>query len=700
MPSLRVISSVEEASLTGALGETVGVLVSWVGQLHGADPSLWLALCFGVLALGLLWISSRRRRSLAEPSRSTDEAETQIQHLIERNDYERAGDIRMSQGQFGKALALYLNSGNEHKAALCYLSLKQPGQAAEVYRRMGRLAEAAHYFQMAGEWQMAAECLENAGSEREAAELFERAGDLAKAAHILRGIGDAENAGRLFERTGLAAEAAAALLAARGKEPAVLRRAAELFESAGETRRAAECFAGASEWEAAAARFESISEFKLAAQAYERAESFEQAAVAYERAGALPEARTSFERAGDVLRAAQIALRLGYLLDAGRSFYQIGSYERATETLQTVSPQSPQYRPSTVLLGRIFLEKGLLDRAIEKLTSLEAEPPASKDDLEVLSHLADAYERAGEPLRALNLLEQIQDFDRSYMEVQEKIERLQKRAWGETGAAPGLQSDRYELRGEIGRGGMGVVHLAQDRELERPVAIKFLPTDLAEQPAAVEMFRGEARAAASMNHPNIVHVYDVTVVSRRPCLVMEYVEGKTARELMKREGSKQKHPVSPRRVAEIARDICAALAYAHTMNLIHRDVKPGNIIVSNRGQAKLMDFGISKVLQRNEKANTQAKGTPQYMPPEQLLGKEVDGRTDLYALGISMFEILTGRRPFVGEDVVNQQLHVDIPDPRSIQRRPGPGSPAPSIPIPWRRRRTATGRRGRAPRRR
>ena len=648
---------------------SIDLVNDWLRQLASSDPRLWLAILFGAVAVGLLVVVSRRRQTRAggpAPDEPLD-IDSEIQALIEANNYERAGDIRMQQGEFQKALSLYQNSGNQNKAALCYLSLKQPGDAAETFRRMGRLAEAAHYFQLAGNWQLAAECLENAGSEREAAELFERAGDLAKAAHIMRGIGDAENAARLFERTGLAAEAATALLAARGKEPSVLRRAGELFEQAKDKRRAAECFAGASEWERAAHLFEDTSEFTLAAQAFERAQMWDRAASAYERGGALPEARANYERAGDVLKAAQIALRLGYLLDAGRGYYQIGAYERAIETLHTVAPQSPQYGAATTLLGKIFLEKGLLDRAIEKLGALNAEPPASKDDLEVLSILAEAHERAGEPLRALNLLEQIADFDPDYGEVGARLERLQEGAWGGSQANMGFQSDRYELRGEVGRGGMGVVHLAHDRELERPVAIKFLPTDLAEQTAAVKMFRQEARAAAAMNHPNIVHVYDVTVVSGRPCMVMEFVQGKTARELMKRKGSNRKHPLAPRRVAEIARDICDALAYAHTQNVIHRDVKPGNIIVSDRGQAKLMDFGISKVLEANVEGVTQAKGTPQYMPPEQILGQEVDARTDLYALGISMFEILTGRRPFVGDDVVNQQLHVDIPDPCEIQ---------------------------------
>ena len=642
---------------------TLELLFEWFRELWREEPGTWMALFFGSVALGLIWFSSRRRSAL----RQSSDIESRIQRLIEENAYEEAGDLRMQQGQFQKALALYLNSGNENKAALCYLSLKQPGKAAEVYHRMGRLAEAAHYSQLAGDWPKAAECLELAGQEREAAELYERAGDLARAAHILRGIGDAESAARLFERAGLAAEAATALLAARGKEPSVLRRAGVLFEQAGEKRRAAECFAGAQEWERAAALFEETQDFALAAQSYERAERFAEAAEAYEKARAFPEARANYERSGDVLRSAQIALRLGYLLDAGRGFYQIGSYERAIEVLQSVSPQSPQARAATALLGRIFLEKGLLTRAIEKLDSLQAEPPASKDDLEILSCLAEAHERSGEVLRALNLLEQIVDFDAEFGDIPERLERLQERAWGGSSTNMSMQNDRYELRSEIGRGGMGVVHLAHDRELERPVAIKFLPTELAKQPAAVKMFRAEARAAAAMNHPNIVHVYDVTVVSNRPCIVMEYVQGKTARELMRRQGTKEKVPLSPRRTAEVARDICDALAYAHTQNVIHRDVKPGNIIVSNRGQAKLMDFGISKVLARNAESETQAKGTPQYMPPEQILGQEVDGRTDLYALGISMFEILTAQRPFGGEDVVNQQLNVDIPDPRKIR---------------------------------
>jgi len=628
------------------------------------DPVSLLELVLIVLVSVHLW---RSRSPAAGPSVPTgDDNERRIQQLIEANEYEKAGDLRQAEGDSEKALALFLNCGNDNKTALCYLSMKQPRKAAELYLRMGRLAEAAHYFQSVGDWQQAANCLDIAGHDREAAELFERAGEFGRAATKLSSLGEHELAARLFERAEEPYAAAESLLAAADVGPAAQRRAGELFEAASKPRRAAECFVAAGEWLRAAELFTGARDHARAAQAFERAEVYDLAAVAYESAARLPEARENFERAGNLQRSAEIALRLGELLCAGRGFYQLGAYDRALEVLQSVPETSQERRGATLLLGQIFLEKGLLDRARERLESLNADPPATKDDLEILVTLAEIHERSGEYLRALNVLEQIVDFDESWGDVSEQLERLQERAWGGSSITAGSPLNRYELRGELGRGGMGVVQLAQDRELERPVAIKFLPEDLASRPSAVRMFRQEARAAAAMNHPNIVQVYDVTVVSQRPCIVMEYVQGETARQLMLASGTRERSALSPRRVAEIARDICHALAYAHMQGVIHRDVKPGNIIVSSRGDAKLMDFGISKVFEAGCEGETEAKGTPQYMPPEQILGQDIDGRTDLYALGISMYEIVSGQRPFRGKDVVDQQLHRSLPDLRKV----------------------------------
>jgi tetratricopeptide (TPR) repeat protein len=617
-----------------------------------------------LLAAAGLWLRGRIRRA-GDPRART-------RQLIREGRTEAAGDLLTTLGQLEAAVEQYLASGAYHKACLCLLSLNQPARAAEVYLSHGRLAEAGHYFQAAGVWQRAADCLHHLGSKREAAELYERAGEFAKAARCLSDIADHATAARLFERAGLPGDAAAAWMASGSRDPGLLLRTAELFQVAGDLRHAAECLAGAGEWALAAEHFERLGEWSLAAQAHERAGAHREAAEAYERAEAWPESRANFEKAGDVLKVAELSLRMGQPFEAGRAFYEVGSFERAIEALQGIAAGSSLWREATLLLGKIFLERSLHERACRKLEALEPSPPRSRADLEVLALLATAYERSGDALRALALLEQIEAMDPHWPQLGEWMARLQEHAWGGSNRGSVGADARYLLRAQIGRGGMGVVHLAQDRELERAVAVKFLPYELAQHTESLQLFRQEARAAASMNHPNIVHVYDVAVISGRPCIVMEYVQGQTVRQLIKR-GRPDRCPIPPRRMAEIARDTCDALAYAHQQKVIHRDVKPGNIIVSDRGQAKLMDFGISKLLEQNAEAQTRPRGTPQYMPPEQILGSEVDGRADLYALGISIFEGVTGLRPFRGEDVVQQQLNDPMPDPRTLRPEVPPG---------------------------
>ncbi len=419
----------------------------------------------------------------------------------------------------------------------------------------------------------------------------------------------------------------------------------------------------------AAELLEERGECTAAAEAYAQAGAWSHAALAYEKAGEIEKARDSFERAGNRMRAAAMDVRLGEHLDAGRAFYELGSYERAADVLRIIPDDSADRRPASQLLARIFYEKGLFDRARDTLLSIRPVAPSSKDDLELLSQLAETLERSEDAMGALDVLNEIVDVEASFGDVAVRIERLQERVWGASReSAAAYHTERYDLREEVGRGGMGVVYRAWDKELERPVAIKFLPEELASHPAALKMFRQEARSAAAMNHPNIVHLYDVAVIGAQPCIVMEYVQGRTVRELMRLPNSSQKQPLRPLRVAEIAREICHALAFAHTQNVVHRDIKPSNMLIAQDGKAKLMDFGISRAVEAGGEGLNKAKGTPQYMAPEQILGSELDGRADLYALGISMFEMATGRRPFGGEDIVDQQLHMELPDP--LQHQP------------------------------
>ena len=644
---------------------------TWLARQVGSDDPVIAAVLAGAAAiLALLWARQRRRRKSAKPSKPAkpSDADAEIRKLVERGELERAADLLVERQQPARAVPLYERAGAKPKLARALLLTKQPARAARVYAELGRHAEAAHHYQSAGLWREAGEALLLTDGEREAAELFERAGELERAAQLHQRLGDAESASRLYARAGLGVAAAETLLEARGRKPRWLKRAGELYESASEWDQAAACYAEAGDPRQAAELYEKVGRHAQAAEAYEHAGVFERAADCHEKAGRRAEARACWERAGDRMRAADLALEEGNHLAAARAFYEVGSYERAVDTLQRIPANAPDARVAARLLARIFLEKGLIDRAKEKLTTLSADDGYAKDDLELLLMLATALERIGDAAGAVDALEDIANLDPQYADVEARLERLRERALGVTTPSPATTaSDRYELRDEIGRGGMGIVYLASDRELERPVAIKFLPGELAANPEAVKMFRAEARAAASMNHPNIVHIYDVAVVNDQPCIVMEYVQGRTVREVMRIRGSNERQPLPPRRVAEVGRDMCRALAYAHRSNVIHRDVKPSNILLASDGTVKLMDFGISKALETGNETLTEAKGTPQYMPPEQILGHEIDGRTDLYALGISMFEMATAQRPFSGDGVVDQQLHAPLPDPRHLR---------------------------------
>ncbi len=236
------------------------------------------------------------------------------------------------------------------------------------------------------------------------------------------------------------------------------------------------------------------------------------------------------------------------------------------------------------------------------------------------------------------------------------------------GAVPPLEQatllDRYRIRREAGRGGMGVVYEALDEKLERAVAIKMLPVRSIDDRTR-ERFLREARAAAALNHPNIVAIHDAGEADGRPYLVMEYVPGRSLHE---------RPPGSLAEAIGIARLVCDALEHAHDRGLVHRDLKPGNVLVHREDDqliVKLTDMGIA--LARGAARVTQTgaiTGTPTYMAPEQALGKQVDGRADLYSLGVMLYEWVAGRPPFEGDDalaIVSQHIHAPVVPPRTYR---------------------------------
>jgi eukaryotic-like serine/threonine-protein kinase len=219
-------------------------------------------------------------------------------------------------------------------------------------------------------------------------------------------------------------------------------------------------------------------------------------------------------------------------------------------------------------------------------------------------------------------------------------------ALGGGGTRPTL-AGRYELRGLLGQGGMADVALAYDSQLDREVAVKILHARYADDPAFLARFRREAQAAASLTHPNVVAVYDAGEQESRPFIVMEYVRGRSLSDVVKDE------KVVPGRALEMTGDAALGLHYAHERGLIHRDIKPGNILVSEDGQVKVADFGIARAVNAENVTQTATVfGTAAYVAPEQAQGREVDRRTDVYALGCVLYELLTGQQPFSGDSAV------------------------------------------------
>ena len=265
---------------------------------------------------------------------------------------------------------------------------------------------------------------------------------------------------------------------------------------------------------------------------------------------------------------------------------------------------------------------------------------------------------------------------------------------------PRLLGGRYELDGIVGRGGMAEVFRARDIRLDRIVGVKTLRDDLARDQTFQARFRREAQSAASLNHPSIVAVYDTgeDMVGGTPVpyIVMEFVDGRTLRDLLRDD-----RRLLPERAAEITDGVLRALDYSHRNGIVHRDIKPGNVMLTRTGDVKVMDFGIARAVADSQLTMTQTAqviGTAQYLSPEQARGERVDARSDLYSTGCLLYELLTGRPPFTGDSpvaIAYQHVKEDpVPPSRVDPEVPAVGrrdraqghAEGPGRPLPVRRR--------------
>jgi tRNA A-37 threonylcarbamoyl transferase component Bud32 len=403
-----------------------------------------------------------------------------------------------------------------------------------------------------------------------------------------------------------------------------------------------------------------------AGEAYESARDFDAAIECYEEAGEISKQVDALDRRGDTFAAAEIALDNGWRA-------------RGIRLLRLVTPQSPHFADACILLADAFEREGHWDLAAQKLEEHINAVGSAGSSPDLQWRLAEMLENAGHVERALSLLEELRRSEPTYPNVASRIDLLRKkRSTVQVGAAASdgsrsasgdfapptmfLSDYRYEIIEEIGRGAMGVVFKGRDRRLSRIVALKRLPDSLRNYPRAVQLFLREAQATARLNHRNIVTVYDADQEDGAFFITMELLEGQPLHERVR---ELTRLPVEE--VVDIGLQVSEGLDYAHGQGVIHRDIKTANLFLTRDGVAKITDFGLAKMLEEVRRAETRIGGTPFYMAPEQVAGGEVDPRADLYSLGATLFEMVTGRVPFADGDVTYHHRHTPPPDPRDLQ---------------------------------
>ena len=485
--------------------------------------------------------------------------------------------------------------------------------------------------------------------------------------------GDLGGAARALERDGQH-DLASVLLAQLHQEQGQTEHAAQQLENAGRVRQAADLRRSISDFGRAAQLYEHSGELREAAEMYCSAGCWTEAARIYTALEQWADAAQAFEQTGDTNGLVGALEAQGKLLRAAAIATEMDDRARSIRLLQQVGPNDPDHSRASELLVLAFEQEGHLDlatRQLERSLELLGENE-SAPQLEL--HLAELLEESGELQQALGVLETLRDRDPTYPGVAGRIEGIRKKLSqtqrsrrdtpfnAPSGGTAFIDQARYEILEEIGRGGMGQVYRARDRRLGREVALKRMPENLRNHPAAIALFLREAQAAARMNHPNIVTLYDADQEQGHLFITMELMEGMPLSTLLKRHG-----PFGPMDTARLGFRACAGLSYAHDQGIVHRDIKTANIFITREKVLKIMDFGLAKMMEAvRDQGSSMIAGTPYYMAPEQSDGNVVDGRTDLYGLGVTLYELSTGRLPFSEGNVAEQHRSAPRPDPTVI----------------------------------
>ncbi len=600
------------------------------------------------------------------------------------------------------AVEPFLRAGDARRAVTAVELAMQGGRLTPAFadialraaREARRLPLAARVARATGRHREAGDLFLAVGEPLDAARMFERSGDTLRAAEALRLAGREDRAATL--RAAQLAESGQLDLAAEEYEAAgLLGKAAETLARLGRYAEAIERYRQAGLPREAAALSLEHGDPRDAAALYTELGDWGEAGVAWERAGDLHQAAVCFERSGDYGRALECLGRAGLVADQARLLARIGRVEEgfmllfrrgdlraAWDLLSAFGGTFPTLVQPLQQLAAWLHGQGETTAAVGAIQRATAGIPVTRELLAAHCQLAELLETRGDLRGAEAALQRVVDFDYAFRDAAGRLARLAEErraedarraaahlAQASSGPAPAVDesADRYVLEQELGRGGMGVVYRARDTRLGRTVAIKVLePRQLSAE--ALRRFEREARAAAALSHPGIVHIYDFDRGFGSYFISMEYVAGPTTSQLLRSEPE-----FIARNLLSLMRQICDAVGFAHAHQVVHRDLKPSNMVLAERRQVKILDFGIARRLDDLEITGSGVTGTPYYMSPEQILGEEPGERSDVYSLGVTFFQMATGSLPFSSGNVLRAHLELPPPDPQGLNPRLEPG---------------------------
>jgi len=575
-----------------------------------------------------LWYVNRRRKHLVVGTVSASSAPAVAGSV------EMAADALVRRGQHRQAVELLTANG---KQAL----------AVEILVAAGDSVAAARMLASGHEYVRAGELFQQGGERRTAAAMFERGGALAAALSLYIDLKDADKTAELAGRV--------------DGDARLLERAATCLQAQGDLLRAARTWIRAGKVDKGATILERLGRTAEAVAVLEEGGWLEAAAGLHSHLGQHRRAAYLLVRAGQWEKAASELVVDGDFLAAARILRKIGKLPAALDALRKMRPAEPAYRGGMMLASGILEDQGRLGEAVAILYDCLEHLGYSPENSEAIARLVELQWAYGDLAGARASLERAIAAGIESEPIDALLDELHKapgdsvfEASGLHGSASGQgprrstgssvgfpRSDRFHLVRRLGRGGNALIFHVVDRRNGQELALKLLFSDILPEGEARRYFEREARVASELRHPNIVRVLETGELEGRPYLTMEFVDGVNLLQVLE-----VPEPPTFRQRIGICVQLAEALSYAHGRGVVHRDVKLENVLVARNGQVKLTDFGLAKVIGEASVRSGFIVGTPSYMSPEQIAGKPLDARTDIYSFGVLMYRLFTGRYPY------------------------------------------------------